>query len=258
MARKRLGEILIEEGLIDDHDLTEALKYKEKSGYRLGTALVALRIIAEWQLTEALGKALDLPVVDLSSRRPTKEALKRIPARLAERFDLIPVKMEGKGHNRELLVAMSDPINRSVIKRMQDVAGCPVRPALAGLTSIQRAIHTHYHGAKAGETIRKANRYRTAETTPEVKPHGMPRFHPDPASTISRLVDEAKALGRKQPQAPPPPSASELGQLLLGLEYKLRAMLHLLLKKQIITEREYVECLRHFLDAAGGGSGGGS
>lgn len=257
MARKRLGEILIEEGLIDDHDLDEALKYKEKSGYRLGTALVALRIIAEWQLTEALGKALQLPVVDLSTSPPSKEALKRIPARLAERFDLIPVSVEGKGKNRELLVAMSDPINRSVIKRMQDVAGCRVRPALAGLTSIQRAISEHYHGAETGETIRKADRYRTAETTPEIKPQRPKSFRPDPASTVSRLLEEAKALGGKSAKAPrTPPATADLGDLLLGLEYKLRAMLHLLLKKQIITEREYVECLKHFLDAASSDPGG--
>jgi len=62
MARRRLGEVLIEEGLIDQSDLDEALRYKEKSGYRLGTALVALRIIAEWQLTEALSKALEIPL----------------------------------------------------------------------------------------------------------------------------------------------------------------------------------------------------
>ena len=118
VAKKRLGEILLEEGLIDESDLDQALEYKEKSGYRLGTALVALRVIAEWQLTEALGKALQLPVVDLVGTPPRKSALRRIPARLAERFDLIPMRVEGSGADRQLVIAMSDPLNRSVIKRM--------------------------------------------------------------------------------------------------------------------------------------------
>ena len=75
MVKKKLGEILLEEGLIDEHDLEQALEYKEKSGYRLGTALVALRVIAEWQLTEALGKALNLPVADLVATPPKKSRL---------------------------------------------------------------------------------------------------------------------------------------------------------------------------------------
>lgn len=250
MARKRLGEILMEDGLIDEEDLSEALEYKEKSGYRLGTALVALRIIAEWQLTEALGKALNLPVADLAAVQPSPEALECIPARLAERFDLIPLQLEGKGSNRQLLIAMSDPLNRSVVRRMQDVAGCTIRPALAGLSVIQRAIREHYHGSRKSKTFKEAEKIRASRSGRRRK--SAVRLAPDRHSTMSRLTEEIEAMREPKSAPVPLPSGVDLGDYLLGLEVKLRSLLHLMLKKKLISEQEYVKTLKHFLSVKKG------
>ena len=250
MARKRLGEILIEEGLIDDKDLEEALKYKEKSGYRLGTALVALRIIAEWQLTAALGKALQLPVVDLNAATPDEAALKKIPSRLAERFDLIPLRFEGEQEDKELVIAMSYPLNRAVIRRMQDVAGMTIKPALAGLSSIQRAIREHYHRTEKSETFEEAHSVRLAPPSRQKTRSWSAIKQTKKDATISRLVDEVKDI-TVQPQVPEElPAEHNLNDFVLGVELKVRALLHLMLKKKMITEREFVECLKHFLDAS--------
>jgi hypothetical protein len=251
MARKRLGEILMEDGLIDEDDLEEALKYKEQSGYRLGTSLVALRIIAEWQLTEALGKALQLPVVDLSSTQPSREALKRIPARLAERFDLIPLEMEGEGKDAQLLIAMSDPLNRTVLKRMQDVAGCPIRPALAGLSSIQRSIREHYHETAKSRIIKNAEKMSAARSGRMRVKSGAQLAPPSQVETMERLVSELKSMKEKGPMPVPLPTRENLGEYLLGLEVKLRALLHLALKKKLISEREYAQTIKHFLEVTG-------
>jgi type IV pilus assembly protein PilB len=242
VAKKKLGEILIEEGLIDEHDLEQALEYKEKSGYRLGTALVALRVIAEWQLTEALGKALHLPVVDLVGTPPRKSALQRIPAQLAERFDLIPLRLEGKGANRQLIIAMSDPLNRPVIKRMQNVAGCPIKPVLASLSAIQRAIRNHYHNAEKSKTFTEAEKLRTTHK----------RAHPKVKTldanwdvSIAQFFEELKKIRTKKRV-----SRKEFAEYLLALEFKIRSLLHLMMKKRIISEREYAETLKHFIDTS--------
>jgi len=242
VAKKRLGEILLEEGLIDEHDLEQALSYKEKSGYRLGTALVALRVIAEWQLTEALGKALNLPVADLAGTPPRKSALKRIPARLAERFDLIPLQLEGKGVNQQLIIAMSDPLNRSVIKRMQDVAGCPIKPVLASLSAIQRAIRDNYHDAEKSKTFTEADQLRTTHkrARPKVK-----TLDTNWDASIVQFFEELKRIRTKKLV-----SKGEFVEYLLALEFKIRSLLHLMLKKQLISEREYAETLKHFVDTS--------
>jgi hypothetical protein len=242
VAKKRLGEILLEEGLIDEHDLEQALEYKEKSGYRLGTALVALRVIAEWQLTEALGKALHLPVADLLSAPPRKSALEKIPARLAERFDLIPLRLEGRGADQQLVIAMSDPLNRAVVKRMQDVAGCPIKPVLASLSAIQRAIREHYHDAEKSKTFTEVDRLRTPHkrTRPKVK-----TLDANWDVSIVQFFDELKKIRSKKRV-----SKEEFVEYLLALEFKIRSLLHLMLKKQLISEREYAETLKHFVDTS--------
>jgi type IV pilus assembly protein PilB len=240
VAKKRLGEILLEEGLIDEHDLEQALEYKEKSGYRLGTALVALRVIAEWQLTEALGKALNLPVAD--STPPKKSALKKIPSRLAERFDLIPLRLEGSGSNQQLIIAMSDPLNRTVIKRMQDVAGCTIKPVLATLSAIQRAIRDHYHDAEKSKTFKDAERLHT--TSKRVRPK-VETMDTNLDSSILQFFEELKRVRSKKMV-----SKEQFVEYLLALEFKIRSLLHLMLKKKLISEREYAETLKHFVDTS--------
>jgi hypothetical protein len=250
MARKRLGDVLLEEGLIDKNDLEEALSYKEKSGYRLGTALVALRIIAEWQLTEALGKALEMSVVDLSNITPKPSALKRIPARLAERFDLIPLAIEGSGSDRKLIVAMSDPLNRPVIKRLEDVAGCPVKPVLASLSAIQRYIRRHYHGAARSRVVADAEEMRSSAGDAEVFESLAGMRAQTRQITISNLRRELDEQSwSEQPDLPPPPIDVIEPEPTLALDLKFRALLHLLLKKSLIDGRDYAETLRHLIDS---------
>jgi hypothetical protein len=240
MARKRLGDVLLEQGLIDEADLQEALRYKERSGYRLGTALVALRLISDWQLAEALSQALELPLADLTKERVSREALRLIPARLAERFDLLPLRLEQGPRGPGLVLAMSDPQNQSVLRRMQDIAGLPVRPVLAALPAIQRAIQTHYRGLTAAE-------FESAEPEPTHE------------QTIHALLREAEALveppadDRAEPAAtaPTPAVAPPAGQRTLALEIRFRALLHLMLKKNLITGRDYAESLQHLLQALG-------
>ena len=250
MVRKRLGDVLLEEGLIDESDLEEALQYKEKSGYRLGTALVALRIIAEWQLTEALGKSLEMPVVDLAEEGPSQAALKCIPSRLAERFDLIPLSIEGRGSQRKLVVAMSDPLNRPVVKRMQDVAGCPVRPVLASLSAIKRAIRRHYHGAEGPRGSAQATKADPGGTGERVMEHLDEMREQTRQITISQLRRELEAIDDHGPSdLPPPPVGTMSPEPGLAVELRFRALLHLLLKKGVIEGRDYAESLRHMLEA---------
>ncbi len=247
MPRKKLGEILLEQGLIDEEDLDEGLRYKEESGYRLGTALVALRIIAEWQLTEALGKALEVEVIDLGTLRPSKAALRRIPVRLAERFDLIPIKITGRGKNSKLLVAMSDPLNRPLIKRMEDMADCQVEPVLASLSAIQRAIRRHYHGGKRGKVLDHAEKMKgnrnslkkkdnkTREGTRQIALSHLQR-------ELERMEQAEESLKKNVPMIE---TDQGKGQ---AMELKFRALLHAMIKKGLITGSDYAQALNHVLE----------
>lgn len=240
MSRKRLGEVLIDQGLIDEEDLKQALSYQEKSGYRLGTALVALRIIAEWQLTEALGKALRVEVLDLADVQPEDEALKRLPVELAERYDLIPISIDTKAdRGLSLVVAMSDPLNRSNIQRIEHAAGCPIRPVLASLSAIQRAIRIHYHGAAPSQvwhetTELKASRTAANDASAIIR-----------GATLKLLRKEAEELkhGRIPDQ-----SHAGLDQD-LAMQLRIYALIEVLEEKGLLEKNEFASALERLVSS---------
>ena len=78
MARKRLGEILLERGIIDEDQLNSALAYQRQWGHRLGGALVAKGFLTEGMRVKVLSETMSLPAVDLSTVDFDGEALRTI------------------------------------------------------------------------------------------------------------------------------------------------------------------------------------
>lgn len=146
MARKRLGEILIERGIIDQDQLNAALAFQRQWGHRLGVALVAKGFLTEDTLVQVLGDELQMQVVDLSQIRFDPAVLQLLPAQICESNDLIPIGLEpGQGKGKDvLLVAMAEPSNLSVIDEIEFTTNCRVRPFLSTISGISSSIRQHY------------------------------------------------------------------------------------------------------------------
>jgi len=146
MARKKLGEILLERGIIDQDQLNSALAYQRQWGHRLGVALVAKGFITEGMLCKVLGEVMSLPAVDLSKVDFDPDALRLVPFNTCENNDLIPFALEtGRGKD-SLLMAMADPMNLAIIDEIEFTTGMKVRPALATISAINSAIRKYYRG----------------------------------------------------------------------------------------------------------------
>ncbi|MBW2702000.1 MAG: hypothetical protein JRF33_14380 [Deltaproteobacteria bacterium] len=147
MARKRLGEVLLERGIIDHDQLNSALAYQRQWGHRIGVAMVAKGFITEGMLVKVLSETMSLPAVDLSTIEFDKEALRTISFTICENNDLIPLKLEhGRGGNKTMILAMADPMNLAVIDEIEFTTSCKVRPVLATISAINSAIRKHYRG----------------------------------------------------------------------------------------------------------------
>jgi type II secretion system (T2SS) protein E len=146
MARKKLGEVFIERGIIDEDQLNSALAYQRQWGHRLGVALVAKGFVTEGMLAKVLGEVMSLPTIDLSKGKVDPEAMRMIPYNTCENNDLIPVSLEQKGKSRVLTVAMADPMNVAIIDEIEFTTGCKVRPVLAMISAINSAIRKFYRG----------------------------------------------------------------------------------------------------------------
>jgi len=141
MARKRIGEILVEAGLLDEDGLRAALLEQRRRGGPLGRALVDLKLVPEDTLVLALSRQLAVPTVDLDAIEIPQHVVELVPGELAETHGLMPFAQPMKF----LDVAMSDPNNLHVIDELRVRTHLNVRTHLAGPKAIERAL-AHYYG----------------------------------------------------------------------------------------------------------------
>jgi hypothetical protein len=146
MARKKLGELLLERGLIDNDQLNSALAYQRQWGHRLGVALVAKGFITEGMLIKVLGEVLGLPTVDLSKVTFDSAATRLVSYNTCENNDLIPISLEETRGARILTLAMADPMNMTIIDEIEFTTGCKVRPVLSTISAINSAVRKYYRG----------------------------------------------------------------------------------------------------------------
>lgn len=147
--KKRLGEILLERGLIDVDQLNSALAHQRQWGMRLGTALVARGFIAEGVLTRVLSESLGIPMVDLSRAVVDPRTLQVVPRRLAEQYEVFPIALKEQTNGRRvLLLAMADPLNATAIDEIGFTTDSIVKPAIAQISSLEQAIKKHYYGQR--------------------------------------------------------------------------------------------------------------
>jgi hypothetical protein len=140
MARKRLGEILIEAGLIDETALRSALIEQRRYGGPLGRVLVDMKLVLEEDLVGALSKQLAVALVDLDALQIPQQVLDIIPADVAEAHGIIPFAQPMKF----LDIAMSDPTNLSLVDELRVKTHLNVRTYLAGPKAIERALSRFY------------------------------------------------------------------------------------------------------------------
>jgi hypothetical protein len=140
MARKRLGEILLAAGVLDEARLHAALVEQRRWGGHLGRILVDMKLVSEDVLVQALSRQLNFPAINLDTRKIPEEVTDLIPGELAEQNSLIPFAIEGKF----LDVAMTDPTNLGIIDELRIRTQLNVRPYLAGPKMIERALARCY------------------------------------------------------------------------------------------------------------------
>ena len=124
MARKRIGEILIEAGIIDEDHLRAALVEQRRKGGPIGRALVELKLVAEETLVAALSRQLAVPVVDLDALEVPQAVVDLVPGEWAE------------AHAARFKLAMDDDFNTpealAVLFEMAGELNKRQEPVLAG------------------------------------------------------------------------------------------------------------------------------
>lgn len=143
VAGDRVGEMLLREGLITREQLDKALAEQRASGHRLGYVLVKLGMVPETEITRILGRQYRMPAVDLSRFEVDPKVLRLIPADMATKHVVLPLKREG----RTLTVAMADPTNLGLLEDLKFITRYDLFPVIAGEYTLRSLIEKHYQSA---------------------------------------------------------------------------------------------------------------
>ena len=117
--RKRLGDLLVEEGIVTEEQVQQALASQHDTGQKLGDALIALGFISEKQMLNFLSQQLDLPLIDLSRAPIDADAVQLLPEVHARRLRAMVVAQNGD----TLRVAMSDPADLFTQESLMNLLG---------------------------------------------------------------------------------------------------------------------------------------
>lgn len=159
MAYKRLGDVLIDAGLITEDQLGHALKQQKETKRRLGDELIAEGVITEAGLIEALQMQLGVEFVDLSAIDLDPELSRVISKNVARQYNVVPVRTSPD----EVCLAMSDPLNFMAIEAVKNATRKRVIPMVTTHDSLMRAIMTLYGNEGAARAIEEMK--RDARTT---------------------------------------------------------------------------------------------
>ncbi len=159
--RKRLGDILVEAGVISAQQLQEALSKQKILGKRLGKVLVDTGLTTEDSIATTLATQMNIPYLNLNEIAITPEVLTTIPDGIVRSHNLLPVKLEG---NR-LQITMADPLDVFIIDEITFQTGYELEIGISPESQIEAAIK-HYYGNS--ESLQNAVDNLAAERKTEV------------------------------------------------------------------------------------------
>jgi len=145
----RLGENLMRDGLLSREQLTQALAEQKTSKQRLGFVLVKLGLVPEIEITKILARQYRMPAVDLSRFEVDPKILKLVPADMAAKGVVLPLKREG----RTLTVAMADPSDLGLLEDLKFITRFDLFPVIAGEYTLRALIEKHYQSANSQQDL---------------------------------------------------------------------------------------------------------
>ncbi|BDU69949.1 hypothetical protein GETHOR_20500 [Geothrix oryzae] len=138
---KRLGELLVESGLITPAQLQSAITHQKIARGRLGSNLVALGYISEEVLMDFLSHQTGVPQMDVRNLEVPAAVLKLVPQRLADQFTVLPIAIK---EPKSLVLAMSDPSDLNAIDSARFASGLHIQPVVASHSALKKAIGDLY------------------------------------------------------------------------------------------------------------------
>ncbi|MDP1825295.1 MAG: hypothetical protein Q8L48_18710 [Archangium sp.] len=244
MARKRIGELLLERGAISKEQLESGLAAQKRTRQRLGVTLIQQGVLSEIQLAQVLAQSLSLSTVDLNQVQVDWSAVHMLRTRFCETHELFPFAIDGKGTaNKRLLVAMSDPLNQAATEEIEFTTGLTVTAYVSTHSQVRAAILRYYHKASPADAAARARPAPAPVAVEEDPPMVMGE---EIVSQLSPVAEEAPSPAKKKGGSVAkdldflfgerPDEDSEVEKM----ERRFWALLRIMQRKGLITRDEFL------------------
>ncbi len=140
-GKRRVGEILIEDGLLSPAQLQEALDHQKEKGGLIGQILVEKQFVSEENLISALGKQHKMPYLSLKNYAINPDMAETLKADFCHENMLVAFDCDHK----RIYVAVADPMNDEAIEKIQTMTGRIPQVFLSRISEILNAIYFLYH-----------------------------------------------------------------------------------------------------------------
>lgn len=187
MPKKRIGDLLIERGLITDNELKFALDMQKQTHEKLGEVLINNKIVTPENMAKTLAVQLEVDYIDLAQVTIPTELTKYVQKNTARKNHLVPVQQQGD----TLYVAMDDPLNYYALDEVRKAANLKIVPMISTNVAVERAINTLYGNENAKQAIADFQ-----------KEKGLDDSTNEPALTNFDFIISANAIGGDADSAP--------------------------------------------------------
>lgn len=188
MRNLRIGDYLVEQGLITQEQLEKVLQtQKESNGTkRFGDVVVELGFMTDVNFAKALAGKLRVPYVDLDNTEINSEAVQKVPEALAKKHTVIAINIQGK----RLTVATDDPINFVILEDIKVSTGMDTVPVLATKAAINKAIGKCYSMQNVDNVLENVKEYSDLGEASQEEQESKDRVESAPIVKLATTIVE--------------------------------------------------------------------
>lgn len=136
LTKKKLGEILLEQNLISEANIQDALRLQHQQGILFGEALVQQGVVTEERMVSVLVEQFGLPFIEPTKYKVPKELLEIFEATMMRRFQFVPMDLIGS----VLVVAIAGLLSEELLVELESQTGCSVQVFLTKMSEISNVL----------------------------------------------------------------------------------------------------------------------
>lgn len=185
-VRKRIGDLLLDSGVITEDQLKQALEQQHGTRERLGDVLIANNYITEQQFIEVLEFQLGIPHVQLYREKIDPKLVQLLSQKLAVQHCVMPLRMDGN----KLVLAMADPLDYFAIDEIRVATGLRIEPVIASRNELAGVVNRYYGLQDTIEQISHTLQSKDMDDDQAIKDEDSPVV-----KTVNRIIAQAVQMG---------------------------------------------------------------